>query len=464
VSGGAPASAAPAALPAEAPLSTRDVARAWWPLAASWLLMGLELPMVSAAVARLADPTVHLAAYGGVVFPLSLLIESPVIMLLAASTALCRDRPSYALVRRFMLGLGAGFTALHALVAFTPLFDLLAARVLGVPEAVREPARLGLQVMTPWTASIAYRRFQQGVLIRFGHARAVGVGTAVRLGANAAVLGAGLALAAGPGILVGTLAVACGVVAEAVYAGVRVRPVLREQLPAHDPRAPALSPAAFLRFYVPLMVTPAFMFLAMPLASAGMSRMRLPLESLAAWPALNGLVFAFRSGGFALNEVVVAQLDRPGAVRALRRFTLALACALSGALALLALTPLGRAWFVHVAGLPPALVALAVTGLALSVAFPAVSAATSLWQGALVHARATRGVTESVVVFLAAAAAGLGAGVAWDGAPGLWIAAPALVAGSVAQAAWLRLRARPVLRAIAGGDGAPAGRGAPGDA
>ena len=53
--------------------------------------MGLELPLVSAVVARLPDPTVSLAAYGGVVFPLALLIESPIIMLLSASTALARD-------------------------------------------------------------------------------------------------------------------------------------------------------------------------------------------------------------------------------------------------------------------------------------------------------------------------------------------------------------------------------------
>jgi len=69
----------------------RRIAQAWWPLAASWLLMSLEGPMVSAVIARLADPKIHLAAYGGIVFPVALLVESPIIMLLAASTALCKD-------------------------------------------------------------------------------------------------------------------------------------------------------------------------------------------------------------------------------------------------------------------------------------------------------------------------------------------------------------------------------------
>src|SRR5512140_946104 len=103
------------------PLRSSHIAELWWPLAASWLLMGFELPAVSAVMARLPNPTVSLAAYGGVVFPLALLIESPIIMLLSASTALSRDWQSYRVVRRYMLMAGGGTTLFHALLAFTPL-------------------------------------------------------------------------------------------------------------------------------------------------------------------------------------------------------------------------------------------------------------------------------------------------------------------------------------------------------
>lgn len=54
--------------------------------------MGVELPMISAVVARLPDQQVQLAAFGGVVFPLALLVEAPVIMMLAASTALSTNQ------------------------------------------------------------------------------------------------------------------------------------------------------------------------------------------------------------------------------------------------------------------------------------------------------------------------------------------------------------------------------------
>src|SRR5689334_19135102 len=254
-------------------LTLPEVVTTWLPLAGSWILMGLELPVVSAAMARMPHATVSLAAYGGVVFPLALLIESPILMLLTASTALARDRHSYHVVRRFMF-VAAGFlTVLHAVLAFTPLFDWVAGAVIGVPEPVREPARLGLRIMLPWTLAIAYRRTQQGVLIRFDRAHAVTGGTLVRFATLGTVLALGVWHGGWPGIVVGTCAVACGVVAEAVFAGLAVRPVRRGALAAAAAVEPPLTMGAFVHFYTPLLLTPLLNFISMPLAAAAMSRM-----------------------------------------------------------------------------------------------------------------------------------------------------------------------------------------------
>ena len=61
--------------PDSTPLRAGEILRLWWPLGASWMLMGLELPLFSAAVARMPDAEVHLAAHGGIVFPIALVIE-----------------------------------------------------------------------------------------------------------------------------------------------------------------------------------------------------------------------------------------------------------------------------------------------------------------------------------------------------------------------------------------------------
>ncbi|HET9232599.1 MAG TPA: hypothetical protein VFP10_00480 [Candidatus Eisenbacteria bacterium] len=432
------------------PVSVRAVFDTWWPLAASWLMMGLELPAVSAVVARLEDPELHLAAYGGIVFPLALLVESPIIMLLAASTALSRDRDAYRKLRRFMFWSAGALTVLHLCVVLTPLYDFIVVHLLHSPPEIREPARIGLLIMTPWTGSIAYRRFQQGVLIRFHRSKWVGAGTLVRLAANIIVLALGAWYGRLPGIVVATAAVSAGVMAEAVFAGLSVRPVLRGVMPERRSDEPALSWRELLRFYVPLALTPLMSLLTLPILSAGMGRMPRAIESLATLPALNGLIFVLRSLALAYNEVVVALFDRPRSRDALNRFTWTLAGVLTLLLGATALTPLGNVWFRHISGLRPELVALGAVGLVIGLALPGLGVLQSWYQGILVAIRETRGVSEAVGVALIGVIVTILAGIILGTIPGLWVGMAAQLAGNVLQTLWLRARTRVVLARLAG--------------
>ncbi len=421
------------------------ILRTWWPLAASWLLMGAELPALTAVVARLPNPEINLAAYGGVVFPLSMIVEAPIIMLLAASTALSKDWASYRKIRRFMLGAGASLTLVHILAAFTPLYYVIVKGILGVPEAIVEPARIGLMIMTPWTWSIAYRRFNQGVLIRFGHSQKVGVGTVVRLSADGLILLTGYLIGSVPGIVVATSAVAAGVVCEALYTGLVVRPVLNNELKLAPPVVPRLTWHAFYAFYIPLGMTSLIMLLANPIGSAALSRMPEALASLAVWPVVTGLLFMFRSLGIALNEVVVALLDEPGSFYNLRWFTYVLAFALTVALLIMNITPLSRLYFETISALPPYLVRLARLGLWLTLPLPALSVFQSWYQGSILHGRRTRTITEAVAIYLLASVVTLVAGVAWGGAAGLFVGLISLSLSTFIQTIWLWRGSRQVI-------------------
>ena len=429
-------------------LPLKTVHRAWWPLAASWLLMAMELPALSAVMARLPNPEINLAAWGGVVFPVSLIIEAPVIMLLAASTALSKDIASYRWLRRFAIWAGAVLTLVHILIAFTPLFDFVAVTLIGAPEEIREAARLGLKLMTPWTLSIAVRRFNQGALIRFGHSRAVSIGTAIRLLADGSVLTAGLLIGSVPGIVVAGVAVSLGVISEAVYSVVRVRPVIKEELPRAPVVEPPLQMGVFLDFYVPLGMTSLLTLLVQPLGSAALSRMPLALASLAAWPVVSGFIFMLRSMGMAFNEVVVALLDEPGATASLRRFALLLAGGTTTLLILLAATPLSSWWFETVSGLSPDLAELARNSVWFALLLPAFNVYQSWYQGILLHVRKTRGITEAVAISLAVSLIVLVSGVSLGTFPGLYVGWAAFTLGGLAQMFWLRRRSRPALEAI----------------
>lgn len=433
----------------------RDVATVWWPLAASWLFMALEVPLVSAVLARFAAPEIQLAAFGGIVFPLMLLIESPVIMLLAASTALSRDWPSYCSLRRRTIGMSAVLTVFHLLVAMTPLYDLIAERLINAPQAIIEPGRMGILVAIPWTWLIAYRRFNQGILIRHGVSRAIGVGTVIRLATTGTVLGIGLVLGqtipsvAAAGVIVGTLAIICGVFSEALFIGLRTRPVVAEFFD-RDVDGEGIGLPEFLRFYVPLALTSLLALAIQPIGSAAISRMPQPLESLATWPVVVGIVFVLRSGGTAYKEVVVAMLDRPSPLPALRRFTLLLALGTLMLTVLFVFTPLAGLWFESASGLEPRLAALARQAFAMALLIPVGGVLQNWYVGYLVYARQTRRVTESMAAFLAVSIAVLTAGVVYGEIPGLWVAFGAFTLGNLTQLLWAWRSARPGLIRMAG--------------
>lgn len=409
--------------------------------------MGAELPALSAVIARLANPEINLAAYGGIVFPLALIIESPIIMLLAASTALSKDWNSYRKLHRFMMIAGGVLTGLHVLVAFTPLYYVVVEGILGAPTEIVEPARIGLMIMTPWTWSIAYRRFHQGVLIRFDHSKAVGVGTMVRLSADLIVLMIGYSIGTLPGVVVATTAVAAGVVCEAVYAGIVVRPVIRRELKPAPPVKEPVTLSGFLEFYIPLAMTSLLTLLVLPLGSAALSRMPDPLSSLAAWPVVTGLVFMLRSMGMAYNEVVVALLDEPRSTHSLRRFTQLLTGSATLLLLIITVTPLADLWFRQVQGLSPALADLALAGMWIALPMPGLNVLQSWFQGVILHGKRTRGITQAVAIFLLTAGIILWGGVIWGEVPGLFVGLAAFDIAMLVQTIWLWYRSRPPLAA-----------------
>jgi hypothetical protein len=204
----------------------------------------------------------------------------------------------------------------------------------------------------------------------------------------------------------------------------------------------------FFTFYIPLAMTSLMAYLINPIGSAAISRMPDALASLAAWPVVSGLVFMTRSLGVAFNEVVVALLDEHGSTRSLRRFTFGLAGMTTLILVVLAATPLSRFWFVVVSDLPPQLARMAQVGIWIALPMPWLNVYQSWFQGAILHGKVTRGITEAVVIYLGCAAILLFAGIAWGGVSGLYVALASFVISMLLQTAWLWYRSRHVRQAV----------------
>jgi hypothetical protein len=281
----------------------------------------------------------------------------------------------------------------------------------------------------------------------------VGFGTIVRLSADSLILLLGLWLGTFSGTAVAGAAVALGVTSEAIYTGIRVRPVLRDQLRPQPPVEPPISLRFFLDFYTPLALTSLLTLVIQPMGSAALSRMPHALASLAAWPVVSGLVFMLRSLGVAYNEVVVALLDRPRAYASLRRFAVILVSFTSGMLVLTAATPLAGVWFRSISALSPDLAILAQRAVWFALPLPALSVLQSWYQGLLLHGRQTRTISQSVVLFLVITGLLLVLGVAWNRAPGLYVAWGAFVIGSLIQMIYLAWRSRPLMAALLATEG-----------
>lgn len=378
-----------------------SIFRFWAPLAAQWLMMASEGPFLAALIARMSDPEYNLAAYG-VAFAFAMLIESPVIMLMSASTALVEDSVTYRKLRNFMYGLNAVATGLLLLVVFPPAYGWLMSTILGLPERVTELTYGALWLLLPWPIAIGYRRFLQGILIRSGRTRLVALGTVLRI---VAMAGTGLVLYtrfALPGAWVGAAALSVGVGAEAIAAHFMAAGTIRA-LHRKETKAPAgrarLGYRGIARFYYPLALTSLIGLTVQPMLTFFMGRSPSPIESLAVFPVVHALSFLFRSFGLSFQEAALALLgEEHEHFPELARFALWLGLATSVGLGLVAFTPLASVWFGTVSGLTPELTAFALVPVRILAPIPALSVMLALERAVLIQARKTHPITVATSI------------------------------------------------------------------
>jgi hypothetical protein len=434
--------------PARAAASQKNVALFWMPLAAQWLMMSLEGPFLAAVIARTPDPEFNLAAYG-VAWAFAILIESPVIMLMSAATALVEDAATYRKLRNFANALNVGATAVFLVVLVPFVHDFIMSTVIGLPDPVVSLVNGALWFLLPWPAAIGYRRFLHGVLIRSGQTRLVAFGTVLRIATL--VLSALLLFAVTdlPGAWVGGAALTAGVVVEAAVARLMAAGAITGLTSSAQHAAVHETPsyADVARFYYPLAITSFLGLTVHPMLTFFMGRAPSPIASLAVFPVVHGLSFLFRAVGFSFQEVVIALSGRRlENVPLLARFGAGLALLSSAALALVAFTPLASLWFRQVSGLSPELAALAITPARVSVLLPALAVLIAFQHGVLVRGRRTGPVTAATAVEVATIAAlfalfGFGVGVM-----GATAAVAAMVGGRAAGTLFLIASVRSVLR------------------
>ena len=398
--------------------------------------MTVEGPWIQAVISRKPDSETQLAAFG-LLFSLSILIETPVIMLLATSSALSRDRQSFRVLWRFMMAINLCVITVAILMAFTPLLDLYLGSLLRIPEHIVEAARPGMRIMTFWGALIGYRRFHHGVVIRSGNTRYVGYGTLVRIcisGGVAIGLGAITQLA---GAVIGALSLVLAVAAESLFAFRISRADVNQLLQTSlRDKIPPLTYRNALRFHVPLAATSLATLLIRPVIERGLASMPDATQSLAAWPIIFSIVMVLRSGGMAYQEVVISLNDSKAHHRTLRGFTLRLGFALSIAMMIFVFTPLIDVYNISILNLPGNLRKLVLIGVQAAILLPLLTTLQSYLRALLMLSHKTGVIYQAMILGFVTTIVIVWGGIE-SGMHGILSAALGLTIGQILELAYL---------------------------
>ncbi|MCP5104958.1 MAG: hypothetical protein GY950_16345 [bacterium] len=372
----------------------------WYPLAASWLMMAVEGPFLAAVIARLAEPKFNLAAYG-VAFSLALIVEAPIIMLMTASTALCKDRDAFSKLWRFTFVLNAGITASMLILLIPPVFYFVAEGLIELPHHVARLTHFSLVLLLPWPAAIGLRRFYQGILIRFNLTRRVAYGTGVRVTTMAGTALV-LYLLKVTGAYVGAAALAMGVTCETIAVRLMVHgsmKQLRETPPSEENKKKPLTYGFITKFYYPLALMTLLSLGVHPMVTFFMGKARFAIESLAVLPVVNSLFFIFRSLGLSFQEVVIALMGKKKEnYTRLRNFAFFIGAGVLGAGALVAFTPLAVLWFHNISGLSLELASFAYLPTQILVLLPALTVLISVQRSILVNVKKTSPISMATAI------------------------------------------------------------------
>lgn len=380
-------------------LTYRRIFLFWGPLALTWLMMAFEQPFLISFVARLSDAKVNLAAFG-IAGSFAMIIEAPIIMLMSASTALVTGQHSYRRLKLFTDMLNLGVTIVQLIMLIPPVFNFIVIRLMEVPEDIAAIAHTALLIFLPWAASIGYRRFYQGILIRNNLTRRVTYGTLVRLSVIM-IMGLALYTAGIPGAYVGAGAMSVAVLSEAIATRMMASGTLKSLAGKEDTENGTINLRSIARFYYPLALTSILSLGVHPFVTFFLGRSRMPVESLAVLPVVNSLVFIFRSMGLSFQEVNIALIGKERQnYRILRRYAVYLGVAVTVLISVMAFTPLANLWFVNVSGLSSELADMSYLPLKIMILLPALTVLLNFQRSLMVINGTTGPISKATAVEL----------------------------------------------------------------
>ncbi len=426
-------------------LTSKKVFLFWGPLALTWLMMSFEQPFLIAFIARLGEAKYNLAAFG-IAGSFALIVEAPIIMLMTASTALVKGKHTYQKLKKFTDILNASITIVQLIILIPPVFTFIVEDVMNIPSNVAHLAHISLLIFLPWAASIGYRRFYQGILIRHNLTRRVTYGTLVRL-IVIIIVGVFLYMSDIEGAYVGSAAMSLAVFFEAIATRIMADQTVKKLLVTEESDAEnsgrEMTMRSITKFYYPLALTSILSLGVHPFVTFFLGMSYMPVESLAVLPVVSSLVFIFRSLGLSYQEVNIALIgENRQNYKVLRNFAVVLGVGVTAGISLLAFTPLANIWFINISGLSNELAELSYLPLKIMLLLPVLTVLLNFQRSTLVIVGRTGPISTATAIELVVIVSVLLVCVVFLNLVGVLAASIAFVLGKVASTMYLLPRQR----------------------
>ncbi len=287
-----------------APLTLPILLRRLLPLSASDMAMALGDPLVAIALARMTGPEITLAALG-IIKALANFLESPIIMLLHASTALSASRRSRRALWGFTLLAGSTLTGMFLFLTLPPVYRFVMGQLYSASPAVSQAGWAAMLVLGLWPGVIAWRRYFQGILIREGRGRFLGLASLARIGCLTALL---IVLGRGwpelNGALVAAIAIMGGLLAEAGLVTWWARQGSGELEEREQPDLPDTL-GGVARYYFPLATTMVIVWGGRAILVSVLARAVDGELALAAWAGGWGFVILLANSTRMVQQLVI---------------------------------------------------------------------------------------------------------------------------------------------------------------
>jgi len=279
----------------------------WIPLLTAWMMMAFEGPYIAAIIGRLPDVKINLAAYG-IAYSVGLLVESPIIMLMSASTAMVNSKQNYLKLRNFTFFLIIFLTAIILIILIKPLYHFIFNDLLKLSNKLQDIVYDAILGLIPWSGAIGYRRFYQGIIIRYGKTKQVAFGTFTRMMTIIFLAIFLKYIFSINSALLGTLTLSGAVIVEAFVTRIFAIKPLQKVLSIDV--GDKITYGEIVRFYFPMAMTPLIALAVPPMTTFALLKGKHPVESAAIMPVLNSLTFIFRAVGLSYQEVAIALMDK----------------------------------------------------------------------------------------------------------------------------------------------------------